>query len=292
MVSKVFVTQEEEEFSYYVVLISFHCVSQKFTLFIITFFNNQMSTSSFGAKRASFEAKQAPSYEIFQSLLTEDTIIGKGAFGTVFKGSDGGNKIAMKLCKTESAYHEVEMSDSLYGTGSSSSSSSSNNNKQSRSKHENIMYIDKWVKYDTVMVSGKVTKYLLEIKKQSLELGKQLLNGEHYKFLIMDFAEYDLEGYMRSAGYKCLHEDTVKSFSHQLLSGVAWIHKCGVTHRDLKPANILITNNNVLKISDFGIAASSGDHRNLEVVSLPYRCPELLLGAKSYTNKIDMWSVG
>jgi cyclin-dependent kinase len=51
----------------------------------------------------------------------------------------------------------------------------------------------------------------------------------------------------------------------------------------------------VLKLADFGLARSTGipvkNYTN-EVVTLWYRAPDILLGAKTYSTPIDMWSVG
>jgi serine/threonine protein kinase len=59
-------------------------------------------------------------------------------------------------------------------------------------------------------------------------------------------------------------------------------------------ANILLSNKGEVKIADFGLARYinySGNYTNC-VVTLWYRAPELLLGQKKYTTKIDMWSIG
>ena len=40
----------------------------------------------------------------------------------------------------------------------------------------------------------------------------------------------------------------------QLIAGIEYLHKRGVSHRDIKPENLLLTENDVLKISDFGLA--------------------------------------
>jgi serine/threonine protein kinase len=77
--------------------------------------------------------------------------------------------------------------------------------------------------------------------------------------------------------------------------GVHLAHCNRIVHRDLKPQNILLGTDGVLKISDFGLARgimSSGEKMTNEVVSLRYRAPELLVGTKSYTSKVDMWSLG
>lgn len=66
-------------------------------------------------------------------------------------------------------------------------------------------------------------------------------------------------------------------------------------HRDLKGANLLMNNKGVLKIADFGLGRWLGGHqRNFtsEVVTFPYRAPELMMGYTKYDTKIDMWSIG
>lgn len=83
---------------------------------------------------------------------------------------------------------------------------------------------------------------------------------------------------------------------HQLLSGLQHCHERGILHRDIKGSNLLIDKNGVLKIADFGLAnyyAPKNKHPlTNRVVTLWYRAPELLLGARDYGVGIDLWSAG
>lgn len=86
----------------------------------------------------------------------------------------------------------------------------------------------------------------------------------------------------------------IKCYMQQLLRGLKHCHSRGVLHRDIKGSNLLIDDNGVLKIGDFGLATSYGQNQPMtsRVVTLWYRAPELLLGATSYGPAIDLWSTG
>lgn len=82
----------------------------------------------------------------------------------------------------------------------------------------------------------------------------------------------------------------------QLLCGLDHCHTQGVLHRDIKGSNLLIDNNGILKIADFGLASFFDPHQTQpltsRVVTLWYRPPELLLGATYYGAAVDLWSTG
>ena len=69
-------------------------------------------------------------------------------------------------------------------------------------------------------------------------------------------------------------------------------------HRDIKGSNLLLSNEGILKVADFGLAnfSHSSGHKKKpltsRVVTLWYRPPELLLGATDYGSAVDLWSVG
>jgi serine/threonine protein kinase len=113
-------------------------------------------------------------------------------------------------------------------------------------------------------------------------------------YMVLDYAEYDLTGILESKEIR-FGQDHVKSWSHQLLQGIHYMHKNKVIHRDLKCSNLLVNKRGELKIADWGLARSWGETMKLlttRVITLWYRPPELLLGASQYSPKIDMWSAG
>ena len=90
---------------------------------------------------------------------------------------------------------------------------------------------------------------------------------------------------------KCLQ------YSRDIATGMAVAHQAGVIHRDLKPANLLVNEEGLLKIVDFGVAAaaSSGDTQLTKtgyVIGSPkYMAPEQILG-KKVDETADIYSVG
>lgn len=82
----------------------------------------------------------------------------------------------------------------------------------------------------------------------------------------------------------------------QLLCGIEHCHSQGVMHRDVKTSNILVNNEGILKIADFGLAnfiiPKNSEPLTSRVVTLWYRPPELLIGSTNYGGSVDLWSVG
>jgi serine/threonine protein kinase len=113
-------------------------------------------------------------------------------------------------------------------------------------------------------------------------------------YMVFDYHEYDLKGILKTPEIR-LTQDQIKSWSYQLLEGTHYMHLNKIIHRDLKTSNILISKSGQLKIADLGLARSwNAEMKNLTngVVTRWYRPIELLLGARKYSPKIDMWSVG
>jgi serine/threonine-protein kinase len=81
----------------------------------------------------------------------------------------------------------------------------------------------------------------------------------------------------------------------QALRGVAAGHRLGIIHRDLKPSNLMITEEGVVKITDFGIAKvrnNSGQTRvSTRVGSASYMAPEQILG-RPVDEKTDIYIMG
>ncbi|KAB2031300.1 hypothetical protein ERO13_D05G281000v2 [Gossypium hirsutum] len=94
-----------------------------------------------------------------------------------------------------------------------------------------------------------------------------------------------------------LREDTARKYFQQLISAVDFCHSRGVYHRDLKPENLLLDENGILKVSDFGLSAlAESKHQDgllhTSCGTPAYVAPEVI-NRKGYDGaKADIWSCG
>lgn len=96
-----------------------------------------------------------------------------------------------------------------------------------------------------------------------------------------------------------LSEPCAKLIFYQVVLAVHYLHKQGITHRDLKPENILLKDNSdspLVKVSDFGLSKLVDAQTMMKTFcgTPMYVAPEILanLGRGSYTNQVDVWSLG
>ncbi len=81
----------------------------------------------------------------------------------------------------------------------------------------------------------------------------------------------------------------------QTAQGLAKSHKEGIIHRDIKPANIMVTQEGIVKVLDFGVAKLV----NLRITPAgttlgtpAYMSPEQILGKPNVDHRSDIWSLG
>lgn len=117
--------------------------------------------------------------------------------------------------------------------------------------------------------------------------------------LVLAFYPFDLERIIKDK-QRPFSVGDIKSWMSMILNGVAHIHSRFILHRDLKPSNLLVGEDGVVRLADFGLARMmalsyepmvSGCMTS-QVVTRWYRAPELLFGAKQYDGGVDVWAVG
>lgn len=136
---------------------------------------------------------------------------------------------------------------------------------------------------------------LKELSHKNVVKLMDIIHLESKIILVFEYVNQDLKKLLKSYQGQGLESKFYKSLLYQLLKGIQYVHKLKILHRDLKSENLLVSNDGILKIADFGLARGYGlpikQFRN-DVVSLWYRAPDILLGNESYTVSVDMWSVG
>ncbi|WP_125582894.1 Stk1 family PASTA domain-containing Ser/Thr kinase [Levilactobacillus cerevisiae] len=125
---------------------------------------------------------------------------------------------------------------------------------------------------------------------QVYDVGEE--NGMQY--LVMEYVEgTDLKAYIKDH-FPIAYQEVIQ-IMEQILSAVETAHEHNIIHRDLKPQNILIDQNRVAKITDFGIAVALSEHSltqtNTVLGSVHYLSPEQARGGMA-TKKSDIYSLG
>ncbi|XP_057978270.1 mitogen-activated protein kinase kinase kinase YODA isoform X3 [Malania oleifera] len=183
-------------------------------------------------------------------------LLGTGTFGHVYLGfnSESGEMCAMK---------EV----TLFSDDAKSKESAQQLGQEivllSRLRHPNIVQY-----YGSGMVDDKLYIYL-----------EYVSGGSIYKLL----QEYGQFG-----------EIAIRSYTQQILSGLAYLHAKKTVHRDIKGANILVDPNGRVKLVDFGMAKHiTGQSCPLSFKGSPYwMAPEVIKNSNGCNLAVDIWSLG
>lgn len=192
-------------------------------------------------------------------------VIGKGTFGVVrishkkFNNSDKETLFAVKEFKKKPTETEQKYSRRLTSEFCISSSL----------KHVNII---------------ETLDLLQDAKGDYVEVMEFCSGGDLYTLIIaagkLEYLEADC-------------------FFKQLIRGVVYMHEMGVAHRDLKPENLLLTENGILKITDFGngecfkMAWEKDIHFSGGICgSSPYIAPEEYTTKEFDPRSVDIWACG
>lgn len=122
---------------------------------------------------------------------------------------------------------------------------------------------------------------------------KEVIRENDELFFVFEYLEKNVYQLTKDRK-KFFAEASIRKYMYQILAGLAYMHKHGFFHRDMKPENLLIGNDDVVKLADFGLAREirSRPPYTDYVSTRWYRAPEVLLRSVKYNSPIDIWAVG
>ncbi|QPC80961.1 serine/threonine protein kinase [Phototrophicus methaneseepsis] len=114
-------------------------------------------------------------------------------------------------------------------------------------------------------------------------------------YIVMEFVEgQDLKKIIKARG--ALPVDRVVDLAIQICGGIGYAHRSGLVHADVKPQNILVTSQDIVKVTDFGIAQALSDTQPQQRASVVwgsphYFAPEQARGEQP-TPAADVYAIG
>ena len=128
-------------------------------------------------------------------------------------------------------------------------------------------------------------------EQESIVTIHELIEDERGLFIVME--------YLAGASLERVLEDTKGPAEIKATLQIIWrlaaalhvIHSAGIIHRDLKPSNIIIGEGLRPKITDFGVAAMSGE-ASMALGTTKYMAPELYGELHKVDGRVDMYSLG
>ncbi|GLJ42461.1 hypothetical protein SUGI_0879980 [Cryptomeria japonica] len=183
-------------------------------------------------------------------------LLGRGTFGHVYAGL---NNETGKMC----AMKEVTMLSDDPKSKESVKQLEQEIAVLSRLSHKNIVQY-----YGSEMIADKLYIYL------------EYVSGGSIHKLLQEYGKFE--------------EPIIRSYSRQILAGLAYLHQKNTVHRDIKGANILVDPNGQVKVADFGMAKHiTAQSCPLSFKGSPYwMAPEVIINSNGSNLAVDIWSLG
>lgn len=109
-----------------------------------------------------------------------------------------------------------------------------------------------------------------------------------YMYIVQDLAVMDLRKRCRSN----LSISKLRKIFRGICEGLYFLHSLNIVHADIKPGNILLSDDDMPRITDFSLSIIQGSHPKTHTVCSPgYRPIEDILD-KSWGKPLDIWSLG
>jgi len=123
----------------------------------------------------------------------------------------------------------------------------------------------------------------------------EVIDSTKKLYLIMEYVKgQTLSSYLKSKKDNKLSESEIKLLFKQILCGIQYCHKSNIVHRDIKLENILITEDCIIKIIDFGFSTCSPINTKSYIFcgTPSYMAPEIVSRVDYCGPPVDMWALG
>lgn len=90
-------------------------------------------------------------------------------------------------------------------------------------------------------------------------------------------------------------EDQSKCAARHLLRGLRYLHRNNIAHRDIKVENLMVSEDGILKVIDFGLSRRCSPQNRAvtpQVATRWYKPPEILLESPTHGPEVDIWAAG
>ena len=150
---------------------------------------------------------------------------------------------------------------------------------------------------EEISIIENEAKILSSIHNEHIVRYYDSYKDKEYFYILMEYCEgSDLKKFINEykKKNKTINEDIISTIVYEIYLGIKEIHDKNLIHRDLKPENLFISNDNRIKIGDFGISKQLDLNNKYATTSIGtnnYIAPEVVQG-KNYNNKVDIWAFG
>ncbi|XP_072519400.1 tyrosine-protein kinase CSK isoform X3 [Salminus brasiliensis] len=112
-------------------------------------------------------------------------------------------------------------------------------------------------------------------------------------FIVTEYmAKGSLVDYLRSRGRTVIGGDCLLKFSMDVCEAMEYLEANNFVHRDLAARNVLVSEDNIAKVSDFGLTKEASSTQDTAKLPVKWTAPEALREKQTFSTKSDVWSYG
>lgn len=117
-------------------------------------------------------------------------------------------------------------------------------------------------------------------------------HGNLFSYTLLEYAPNgDLNSIITQEEFQSDHK-LVRTLFSQIVEGLSYLHKMGISHLDIKPGNILVGSDMNLKLADFDFSHFEGDKEISGLGTAEFRAPEIRARSCTNTKAADIFSLG